>query len=233
MSVKILAIDTSTENCSVALVVNDQWYVRRDVAPRGHAQQILPMVDAVLREAEVTLAELDALAFGQGPGSFTGVRICIGIAQGLALGADLPVIPVSTLEAMAQASYRVSGGTHVATAIDARMNEVYWGRFSRNDDGQWTPVDPACVISPALLVQQMRPDRHTWSCVGTGWRAYPEMKAQLPITMQPGDILYPDAEDIAYLAIRAYERGEMVAVEDASPVYLRDTVAWKKMPGRE
>ena len=137
MSAKILALDTATENCSVALLVNDRVYVRREVAPRDHTKKILPMVDEVLKEAGLSLNELDALAFGRGPGSFTGVRIGIGIAQGLAFGAELPMIGISTLQAMAQGSYRNMRATHVACAIDARMSEVYWGRFMRQEDGTW------------------------------------------------------------------------------------------------
>lgn len=108
MSAKILAVDTATENCSVALIVDGKVYSRRAVAPREHTIKILPFVDEVLKEAGVRLQDLDALAFGQGPGSFTGVRIGIGIAQGLAFGADLPMVGISTLEAMAQAGDRKS-----------------------------------------------------------------------------------------------------------------------------
>ncbi|HAS63934.1 MAG TPA: tRNA (adenosine(37)-N6)-threonylcarbamoyltransferase complex dimerization subunit type 1 TsaB, partial [Vibrio sp.] len=166
MSAKILALDTATENCSVALLVNDQVYVRSEVAPRDHTKKILPMVDEVLKEAGVTLAELDALAFGRGPGSFTGVRIGIGIAQGLAFGADLPMIAVSTLEAMAQGSYRVSGATEVAAAIDARMSEVYWGRYRRQENGEWLAVDAECVIPPANLAEQIVADEFEWTMAG-------------------------------------------------------------------
>lgn len=109
MSVKILALDTATERCSVALLVGNTVYSRSEIAPRDHTKKVLPMVDEVLKEAGVTLQELDALAFGRGPGSFTGVRIGIGIAQGLAFGADLPMIGISTLAAMAQAAYRLQG----------------------------------------------------------------------------------------------------------------------------
>ncbi len=233
MSTKILAIDTSTENCSVALVIDDTYYVRREVAPRDHTKKILPMVDEVLKEAGIGLTDVNALAFGRGPGSFTGVRIGIGIAQGLAFGADLPMIPVSTLAAMAQGSYRVAGATHVASAIDARMSEVYWGRYARQVDGDWLCTGPERVIAPELLASEPSADGHNWYQAGTGWAAYSDALTQLKFATQAGDMLYPDAEDIAFLAKFAFAKGETVSVENSSPVYLRDTVAWKKLPGRE
>ena len=174
MSAKILAVDTATENCSVALVMGDQVFARSEEAPRDHTKKILPMVDEVLKEANIALTDIDAIAFGQGPGSFTGVRIGIGIAQGLAFGADLPMIGVSTLAAMAQGSYRKFGETHVATAIDARMSEVYWARYSREQDGRWTAVDAECVTPPSELAAQLEVDSETWAKVGTGWEAYAE-----------------------------------------------------------
>lgn len=198
----------------------------------GSCEKILPMVDEVLNEAGIRLTDLDALAFGRGPGSFTGVRICIGIAQGLAFGAGLPTVPVSTLEAMAQGSYRVYGAHHVATAIDARMSEVYWARFTRQDNGAWQLVDDECVIPPQTLTQQLEKDVYTWRCAGTGWAAYHDELAQLPLQVEPGEVLYPDAEDIVFLAKIAFENGKTVPAEEASPIYLRDQVAWKKIPGR-
>lgn len=233
MSTKILALDTATENCSVALLVDDNVYVRSEVAPRDHTKKILPMVDEVLKEAGLTLAELDALAFGRGPGSFTGVRIGIGIAQGLAFGADLPMIGVSTLEAMAQGTYRKHGVSHVACAIDARMSEVYWGRFSRQEDGTWTQTDAECVTPPQVAADNSQADEQTWFTAGTGWDAYSEQLSQVKFATEKSDILFPDAEDIVQLAKFELANGNTVEAEDASPVYLRDTVAWKKLPGRE
>ncbi|RTZ16441.1 tRNA (adenosine(37)-N6)-threonylcarbamoyltransferase complex dimerization subunit type 1 TsaB [Vibrio aquaticus] len=233
MSTKILALDTATENCSVALLVDDNVYVRSEVAPRDHTKKILPMVDEVLKEAGVTLAEVDALAFGRGPGSFTGVRIGIGIAQGLAFGADLPMIGISTLEAMAQGTYRKHGVSHVACAIDARMSEVYWGRFSRQEDGTWTQTDAECVTPPQAAADNSQADEQTWFTAGTGWDAYSEQLAQVKFATEKSDILFPDAEDIVQLAKFELAKGNTVEAEEASPVYLRDTVAWKKLPGRE
>ncbi|HGH6025011.1 TPA: tRNA (adenosine(37)-N6)-threonylcarbamoyltransferase complex dimerization subunit type 1 TsaB [Vibrio mimicus] len=232
MSVKILALDTATERCSVALLVGNTVYSRSEIAPRDHTKKVLPMVDEVLKEAGVTLQELDALAFGRGPGSFTGVRIGIGIAQGLAFGANLPMIGISTLAAMAQAAYRLQGMTHVASAIDARMEEVYWGRYVRQEDGSWQAAEAECVIAPALLAQTLTRDEQVWGKAGTGWDAYPAL-ADLPLQVQTSEVLYPDSQDIAYLAQFELAQGNTMSVEQASPVYLRDTVAWKKLPGRE
>lgn len=233
MSAKILALDTATENCSVALLINDKVYSRSAVAPRDHTKLILPMVDEVLKEAGISLTDLDALAFGRGPGSFTGVRIGIGIAQGLAFGAELPMLAISTLEAMAQGAYRLNGATQVASAIDARMNEVYWGRYARQENGSWIAVDQECVIAPNELAQQIQADESEWATVGTGWAAYHEAMETLPLSCVDGGVLYPDAQDIVHLAQFALANGEAVAVEDSTPVYLRDNVAWKKLPGRE
>ena len=134
---RILAIDTATEACSVALWNDGTTFAHFELCPREHTQRILPLVRAALADAEVKLTDLDALAFGRGPGSFTGVRIGIGIAQGLALGAELPMIGVSTLATMAQGAWRKTGATRVLAAIDARMGEVYWAEYQRDADGVW------------------------------------------------------------------------------------------------
>ncbi|NOH67943.1 tRNA (adenosine(37)-N6)-threonylcarbamoyltransferase complex dimerization subunit type 1 TsaB [Vibrio rotiferianus] len=233
MSAKILAIDTATENCSVALLVGDKVISRSEVAPRDHTKKVLPMVDELLKEAGLTLQELDALAFGRGPGSFTGVRIGIGIAQGLAFGADLPMIGVSTLAAMAQGSYRRHGATDVAVAIDARMSEVYWARYTRQENGEWAGVDAECVIPPARLAEEAQADDNTWTTAGTGWDAYQDELGQLRLNLTAGEVLYPDSQDIVILAKQELEKGNTVPVEESSPVYLRDNVTWKKLPGRE
>jgi tRNA threonylcarbamoyladenosine biosynthesis protein TsaB len=233
MTTKILAIDTATENCSVALLHGDKIYARSEVAPRDHTKKVLPMVDEVLKEAGLALADLDALAFGRGPGSFTGVRIGIGIAQGLGFGADLPMIGVSTLKAMAQGTYRKHGQQHVACAIDARMSEVYWGRYVRGENGDWSETEPECVIPPQELNQLLTPSSSNWVSAGTGWQAYKEQLAELDLEVSQGDVLYPEAQDMAFLAQFEWQKGNTVSAEEASPVYLRDKVAWKKLPGRE
>ncbi|MCG7588443.1 tRNA (adenosine(37)-N6)-threonylcarbamoyltransferase complex dimerization subunit type 1 TsaB [Photobacterium sp. OFAV2-7] len=233
MSTKILAVDTATENCSVALMVGNDVITRCEYAPREHTTKILPMVDTVLAEGGLKLNQLDALAFGRGPGSFTGVRIGIGIAQGLAFGADLPMLGVSTLAAMAQGSYRLHQSEQVLAAIDARMGEIYWGQYQRQADGDWLVVDNELVIRPEGLVEQFSADNGIWLTAGTGWESYAEPLAQLKVQMEKGTVLYPDSQDMVHLAKFALARGEAVDAEHASPVYLRDTVTWKKLPGRE
>ncbi|PSW75332.1 tRNA (adenosine(37)-N6)-threonylcarbamoyltransferase complex dimerization subunit type 1 TsaB [Photobacterium sp. GB-50] len=233
MSTKILAVDTATENCSVALLMGDEVISRCEYAPREHTTKILPMVDTVLAEAGIKLNQLDALAYGQGPGSFTGVRIGIGIAQGLAFGADLPMVGVSTLAAMAQGTYRVHQADNVLSAIDARMGEIYWGQYQRKTDGDWQIIGAEQVIVPDALVESVQTETGIWLIAGTAWEVYADTLAKLPFEMQQGSVLYPDSQDMVHLAKFAFARGESVSAEVASPVYLRDTVTWKKLPGRE
>ncbi|CAM2777264.1 tRNA (adenosine(37)-N6)-threonylcarbamoyltransferase complex dimerization subunit type 1 TsaB [Vibrio rarus] len=235
MKAKILALDTSTEFCSAAIMMDGEVLSKGEYAPRGHTSKILPMVDELLVEAGVKLTQLDALAFGRGPGSFTGVRIGIGIAQGLAFGADLPMLGISTLQAMAQGAYRTTQAQHVAAAIDARMSEVYWGRFSRQSSGEWHADDNECVIPPLELAHKTVDDERIWTQVGTGWEAYAEELKSLPLPLQRTEsgVLYPESQDIVVLAQHELVHGNQISAEQASPVYLRDKVAWKKLPGRE
>lgn len=233
MSTRIMAIDTATEACSVALWDNGRIYSHYDVCPREHTQRILPMVQQVLAEAQLSLIDLDALAFGQGPGSFTGVRIGIGIAQGLALGADLPVIGVSTLTTMAQGAFQLMGATQVLAAIDARMGEVYWGAYALNAEQQWQIVQDESVLSPTQVNQQLGELQGDWYSVGTGWQTYPDMSEKTAIQLIDGQIALPSAVDMLPLALMNWQGGLAVAVENAQPVYLRNEVTWKKLPGRE
>ncbi|SIN93805.1 tRNA (adenosine(37)-N6)-threonylcarbamoyltransferase complex dimerization subunit type 1 TsaB [Salinivibrio sp. ES.052] len=231
MTLQILAVDTATENCSVALCCGDQVIARSEIAPREHTTKILPMVDEVLAEAGIALTQLDALAFGRGPGSFTGVRIGIGIAQGLAFGADLPMIGVSTLEAMAAQSYRLSGATHVLAAIDARMGELYVGQYQRTQTGLWQRLGQEAVVAPEALAPES--SEGVWTLAGTGWSAYPDLASRLALQSVVSEVLYPQAQDMIDIAQHAYQAGDAVAAELASPTYLRDKVTWKKLPGRE
>ncbi|MGN4989664.1 tRNA (adenosine(37)-N6)-threonylcarbamoyltransferase complex dimerization subunit type 1 TsaB [Aeromonas sp. 97A] len=229
---KILAVDTATEACSAALLVGDKLFSRWEEAPRDHTRKILPMVQAVLEDAGISLSDLDAIAFGRGPGSFTGVRICISVAQGLAFGAGVPLIGISTLAAMAQGAYRLDGAEQVLTAIDARMNEVYFGRYELID-GRMQLVGDEVVSEPAALVDVRGKLAGPVTCVGTGFETYGETLSGLADELAESQVRFPAAEDMLPLARAAWLAGEAVPVEQATPVYLRDKVTWKKLPGRE
>ena len=230
---RILAIDTATEACSVALLNHQQQLAQFELCPREHTQRILPMVQDILQQGNVTLKDLDALAFGRGPGSFTGVRIGIGIAQGLALGADLPLVGLSTLKTMAQAAWRLQGATRVLAAIDARMGEVYWAEYQRDEQGVWHGEDREAVLSPQAATERMAALSGEWVAVGTGWKAWPELANSSHLTVSISEVELPAAEDMLALATQALAAGETVAAEHAEPVYLRNEVTWKKLPGRE
>ncbi|MEV3833079.1 tRNA (adenosine(37)-N6)-threonylcarbamoyltransferase complex dimerization subunit type 1 TsaB [Aeromonas allosaccharophila] len=229
---KILAVDTATEACSAAVLVGDKLFSRWEEAPRDHTRKILPMVQAVLDDAGISLSDLDAIAFGRGPGSFTGVRIGIGVAQGLAFGAGVPLIGISTLAAMAQGAYRLDGAEQVLTAIDARMNEVYFGRYELLD-GRMQLVGDEVVSDPAALVDVRGKQAGRVTCVGTGFETYGEILSGLADELAVSQVRFPAAEDMLPLARAAWLAGEAVPVEQATPVYLRDKVTWKKLPGRE
>ncbi|MEB5974631.1 tRNA (adenosine(37)-N6)-threonylcarbamoyltransferase complex dimerization subunit type 1 TsaB [Pantoea dispersa] len=233
MSARILALDTATEACSAALLNQQQIDARFEIAPRDHTQRILPLVQEVLQAQQLALSALDALAFGRGPGSFTGVRIGIGIAQGLALGADLPMIGVSSLATMAQGAWRLTGATRVLAAIDARMGEVYWAEYQRDEQGEWQGAESEAVLKPEAAQARIAQLSGEWATVGTGWAAYPQLLATVTgAQLLTTAVTLPAAEDMLPLALSAWQRGDSVAVENAEPVYLRNEVAWKKLPGR-
>ncbi len=218
---KILAIDTATEACSAALSVDGDLIERFQVAPRQHSQLILPMVDDLLATAGLSLKQCDAIAFGQGPGSFTGLRIAASVVQGLAFGAELPVIPVSSLQALAQGAFRQYGVHAVLAAIDARMDEVYCGlyglakseimqnlqedRVAKPDDIQLPTPQEYCGIGSAFKLEKL-----------TQHIAH-DLQA-----VYPND--FPHAQDIARIGQFAWREGKVYPAEQALPVYLRDNV---------
>lgn len=220
---KILALDTTQEYCSVALMIEDQIIYREELAPRTHTNLILPQVESVLDEADITLRQLDAIAFGRGPGSFTGLRIAAGVAQGLALGADLPVIPVSSLAAMAQGIYRDHhDARQICAVFDARIGEIYWGCYQLTGDIMH-PVTDEAVDAPENLYL---PGNSQWLAIGAGWAAYPVLQ-QLHHQRLAGLMVdaAPLARDIIPIASSMLENGELVDAGQAIPVYLRQKVA--------
>lgn len=223
---KLLAIDTTEDACSAALWLDGEVTERFEVAPRRHSELILPMMDGLLADAGLPLAALDALAFARGPGAFTGLRIATAVVQGAAFGADLPVVAVSSLQALAQGACLRYRSEAVLSALDARMNEVYWGAFRVDDAGVMRGlIDEA--VAPAANVEV--PAGDGWSGVGSGWCAHGE-------TLQQGcpalTAVYPDelihAHAVASLAVVLFGEGAAVAAEHALPVYLRNQVAWAR-----
>ena len=189
-NITLLALDTSTEACSVALWHKGEKTHLDELAQRTHTKRILPMVDELLANSGINLKQVDALAFGRGPGSFTGVRVGAGIAQGLAFGADLPVIAVSNLTAMAEAAFEL----HQAENVVEQFSDLTAYR------------------------------------VGTGWAAYPQFKDS---GLEGSDIILPSAQYMLELALTDYAQNKIISALEIEPVYLRNEVTWKKLPGRE
>lgn len=231
MATHILAIDTATEACSVALWRDGEIFTQYAVSPREHTRKILPMVEQCLMDADLDLRDIDVLAFGRGPGSFTGVRIAVGIAQGLAFGADLPMIGISSLLTMAQGAYRQSGAEKVLVAIDARMGEIYSACYELKPNGYWQGEETEAVMKPEQFLAKINNLSGQWAIAGTGWSAYPILRMTNLNLLESG-ICLPDAQDMLLLALQAWQKGKTVQVEEAQPVYLRNGVSWKKLPGR-
>lgn len=197
----ILAIETSTDACSVALRYNNTVLERYEMAPRLHARLLLPMIDSILKEAKMSLSEVTALACGCGPGSFTGIRIEISVIQGLSVGINKPVIPVSTLRAIAQGAHRTHQANHIFATLDARMQEIYWGLFSVDANGIMQPQSKELVQNP----NEIRLPEGSWVEIRD----------------------FPRAIDVALIAEFEYLQGKAVPGEQVQPVYVRNEVVRK------
>jgi len=222
---KLLAIDTATEACSAALMINGEIAEQFTLTANGHSKLILPMIDALLAEAMLQPSDLDGLAFGCGPGSFTGVRIATGVIQGIAFALDLPVMPVSNLAAVAQDFFDHNHGNFAFVAMDARMDEIYWGVYQRNPSGFAEILGKEAVLAANEIAF---PDVSGIG-LGTGWKAYhPELSGCLShrLIRYEADNL-PRARAVVRLGIDGFKRGLAVPVGQAMPVYLRDKVALK------
>ena len=215
----ILAIETSSEVASCALLSGAAVLSRESSGVRTHSQSILPMVQELLAEAGVTLAQCDAIAFGAGPGSFTGVRTACGIAQGLAYGAGLPVISLVTLDAMALACRAQGGGADILAVLDARMGEVYWAQYRGADrvagPALCAPADVAPLAAGGPL-----------TACGNGFTAYPQALAHLDCAQGALVAIMPHARELARLAVTAFEAGLGVPAAEAQPLYLRNKIAY-------
>lgn len=216
---RLLAIETATEACSIAVLVDGAVIERFEIAPRRHTELALPWAEALLAEAGIAKSQLDAIAVGRGPGAFTGVRLAIALAQGIALALDRPLLPVSTLATLAMQST----GERILAAIDARMGEIYVASFQRKGDGLVATSDEV-VIAPDAYVP---PDGNDWHGVGTGFAAVDgALVARLQGWLATVDAAaLPHAADVARLGALAFARGEAIAPERIEPAYLRNNVA--------
>jgi tRNA threonylcarbamoyladenosine biosynthesis protein TsaB len=234
MTMRALAIDTATEACSAAILVAGEVHERFLIAPRRHSALILPMIEEALAEAGLTLRQLDGLCFGRGPGSFTGVRIAAGVIQGLALASDLPVVPVSTLAALAQSAFRPEEPECIIAALDARMGEVYLGIYTGGGieapgatatctAATLQPLRPEAVIDPAAISASLT---GAWTGVGSGFKTHRaalcKSLAGSPSRIEPET--YPHARDVALLGLEPLRQGRGVRAEEALPIYLRDRI---------
>lgn len=218
---KILAFDTSTSWLSVAVLDGARSIERGEHAGHAHSSRLLPLIDELLAEADLALADLDAIAFGAGPGAFTGVRIACGVAQGLGLGTGVPLVPVSTLEAIAQTAFHAHGRTRILACLDARMREVYVHGLVR-EEGVWRDVMAAAVLAPGDVAPPV--DAHDWFGAGDGFAAYPDLALRLGLGGHDAS-LHPEARAMAELARVRVAAGEAVDAAQALPLYVRHRVA--------
>ncbi len=236
---KIVALDTSSNACSVALLEGNQQNFscieRFEIAPRQHTQLILPMLDSVLQSGAYDISDIDILAFGRGPGAFTGVRVATGVVQAISYGANLPVASISSLAALAQAAYHKNTQYHkILVANDARMNEIYFAAYEVQQ-GFMTLIATECVIKPEKLAENLDHlslDNH-WQLVGNGWSVYKnELRAisnQCSVVLLEDELIYPNAKEIAYLAFKEVTDQTLLTAEQVRPVYLRNNVAKKSV----
>ncbi|MFK7816794.1 MAG: tRNA (adenosine(37)-N6)-threonylcarbamoyltransferase complex dimerization subunit type 1 TsaB [Gammaproteobacteria bacterium] len=222
---KLLAIETATESCSAALLIDDEIISLSEVAPRRHNEIILPMCEQVLAQGQISLSQLDAISFGRGPGAFTGVRLAASVTQGIALGQDLPVVPVSSLASLAQAAAETMLVTQVLSCIDARMQEIYYGLYTLNNNDVMELVGVEKVIAANKIAIMV--DNNCYGA-GSGWGAYSDdLHEALGEKISFNQEVFPQAEYVAKLGKVYFEQGSYVSAVEALPVYLRDNVADK------
>jgi tRNA threonylcarbamoyladenosine biosynthesis protein TsaB len=228
---KVLALDSATEACSVALIVDGEEASLFEVSPQAHTKLLLPMVDKVLKEKGILLNDVDFLACGQGPGSFTGVRIGVSLAQGLAFGAEKKIVGVCNLEAMAYRAMVENNFEYCVSVIDARMGEVYLGIYKLVSENETIKITDEQVLKPEEAIQFIAKELENkkFCCCGTGVKTYPQILTQFDLNELDVKYDLPTALFIAKLALVKFENGEAVDPECILPMYIRDTVTWKKV----
>ena len=222
----ILALDSCSEMCSTALLNDGKYYEQRELTQRGHSDLVLGMMDNLFQQSGSALVDVDVMAFGRGPGSFTGVRVGVSVAQGIALARDIPVVPISSLAAVAHKAAKTLGAEYIAVAMDARMGEIYCAHY--HFDGKTVHLLTDERVCDPLDFKPF----HQGQCVGVGtaWRVYetPLMDNFEGVVSQVDADYYPEARHIIALAEVEIQSGKLLSAEQALPVYLRDNVAKKK-----
>lgn len=223
---KLLALDTSSVACSVALGIDKEIVERHEEQPREHTRLLLPMIRSVLEESGVSLTDLDAIVLGNGPGSFIGMRIAASVAQGLAFGSGLNIVPVSSLAAVAAEVFASSDAAEVIVAQDAHMNEVYLGGFQRDPDGLPAELFPERLQSQELIAELRESTGPKRVAAGAGWQRYPELKTLNRECLDDvSDVLYPRAHQVLVLGVKRLAASESIAPDELVPAYLRQKVA--------
>ena len=228
MACCLLAIESSGDVCSVAVYFNGSIVQDLTHQPRKHSEFILPAIDGLLSALGIGLGDLDAIVFACGPGSFTGIRIAAAITQGLALSHNVPVISVSSLAALAQTAHRKLGLAQVASCVDARINEVYWGVYK--EESQLMVLQGAEVVCRPEDIPLDTSNIDV--AIGSGGLYKSQVMDRCPSITSWGSLENSEARDVITLGVAQFEKQNFVSVEQAVPVYLRDKVTWKKLPGR-
>ncbi|CRK85671.1 tRNA threonylcarbamoyladenosine biosynthesis protein TsaB [Candidatus Providencia siddallii] len=219
MSKRFLSIDTSTDACSVALIDNNRIISRFAISFRKHEQKILPMVEEVLSQVKITLSQLDALIFNKGPGSFTGVRVGIGVSQGLALGANLPLIGVSSLMTLAEGAYRVTGQSKILTIINASASKVYYAQYERDKNGIWLGEETEVLLTEECVKIKLISLSGLWSYAGNCWLTYQKFFKNNPF-IKNSKIILSNAQDMLPIANNLWSQGKIIKIENAKATYL-------------
>jgi tRNA threonylcarbamoyladenosine biosynthesis protein TsaB len=224
---KILAIDTSLSACSAAILVDDRIQEHFIETPRQQAEMILPMIEQLLNQATLKLSDLQAIAFGAGPGSFTGMRVAAATIQGLAFANNIPVIRISTLQALAQHAFRKFGTQRALTCIDAQRQQIYWGIYLLGSNKLMQPLQTDNLSLPEAVTV---PQEQHWTGIGNGWLLHEKILRErcgekLENVMPE---IQPHAQDVALLAASAFKQGKIETAEQALPIYLRGAEYWKK-----
>ena len=218
---KLLAIDTSENTCSTALLIGEKIFARYKLSPKKHTTYILPMIDKLLSDNDLSLSDLDALAFGKGPGSFTGLRIAAGVIQGISYSANLPVISVSTLRALAQSAFRQFGARYVISALDARMDQIYIGFYKLDETNCMQKIVNDSVICPSNIPTTLNKN---WMGIGSGWDNYGKIiNKKINIDLRSIHVKqFVNAQDIATIAAIKYQEGKILAAKEVVPCYIRE-----------